>query len=137
MGTGGVGQSPVVLDVVTFGSLIGPIRETSAKYPCRWLHGKANLRATTRGSCTQTFSSLDIGPGIGRIELTDLRPEDANALFEAMREVDRPEAAEKPRRHSEGSRSLSSLPDERAHDTLMSKLNLAVGVRGANLLGRA
>ena len=123
-----------VLSQIQRGTYRFRTKQTVGEYLHRWLDGKANLRATTRRSYTETIR-LYLEPGIGHIQLTDLRPEDVEALFEAMRQVGRPEAEKKPSptlrrlleaRQSKAGKPMSDARIKRVHATLMSALNTAV-----------
>jgi integrase len=123
-----------VLSQIQRGTYRFRTKQTVAEYLHRWLDGKADLRATTRRSYTETIR-LYLDPGIGHIQLIDLRPEDVEALFEAMRQVGRPEAEKKPSptlrrllkaRQHQASKPMSDARIKRVHATLMSALNTAV-----------
>ncbi len=123
-----------VLSQIQRGTYRFRTKQTVGEYLHRWLEGKANLRATTRRSYTETIR-LYLDPGIGHIKLIDLRPEDVETLFEAMRQVGRPEAEKRPSptlrrlleaRQSEARKPMSDARIKRVHATLMSALNTAV-----------
>jgi Phage integrase, N-terminal SAM-like domain/Arm DNA-binding domain len=66
---------------------------TVAQYLDQWLAGKARLRASTRRSY-QEHIDLYLRPALGHIMLADLRDEDVEQLYEAMRALGRGEAEE-------------------------------------------
>src|SRR3954454_6483455 len=98
--------------------------------------GKARLRASTRRSY-QEHIDLYLRPALGHIMLADLRDQDVEQLYEAMRALGRSEADEKPGavlvRLQRGraaapaqGRPLSAARIRRVHATVMSALNAGV-----------
>ncbi len=120
-----------LLDRVNKRTRVEPGRETITVYLDRWLAAKSGLRQTTRRSYEIHFH-LYLTPGIGHLRLSQLRVEDVEDLYTALRDLGTATTASPmlarmlaARHAAGGARPLSDASIRRVHATLMSALNSA------------
>ena len=115
------------------GTYIERARITVAEYLDQWLAGKAKLRATTRKSYGEHIT-LYFKPGLGHLELSNLRDTHIEDLYAAIRLLGTEHADPDDwltkrlleARTNPKVRPLSDASLRRFHATLMSALNTAV-----------